>query len=267
MSNITRHIGSYTNTGTRVIVAFRELPDEPGACLVIESDSLPEFYRDAVSHVVSHSGQSTKDLYEVLHRETMPNGENMLQALHTHKCMRKVPTDRVNMHPTRDYTVRLDELNEQLRAHDAGETSQVSGDIQKKFNPYQAKAESLNEADSHNIAARLLQDADDLRTEAERKVERALALRPELAESQRPGEQPKSINVDDIDDAEAMVILSELLERFPIVPETVYVEDAGSDTTESSSMFKLELTGISQRKASDAIKTAWREANPEKVKK
>lgn len=268
MSKITRHIGSYTNTGTRVIVVFREIPEDEGHCLVIESDSLPEFYRDAVSHVVSHGGQGTKDLYEVLHRETMPNGANMLQALHDHRLLHRVPTANVNMHPTRDYTVRLDELNTQLRAVDELDDNATPSDIQKKFNPYKEKAEALNEADANNIAVRLIQEADEYKAEAQRKLERAFELRPELQEqyaehSDASTDEPKALNVADLEDNEALVIMNELLERFPVEPETVFIEDTreASDTE-----FTLELTGISQRKATEALKEAWAAANPAKVK-
>lgn len=266
MADIVRHIGSFAASGTRAIVVFRELPEDEDHCLVLQADSLPEIFRDAVSHVVNHQGQHTKDLYEALHRETMPTGENMLGALHKYGLLTRTKASDILMHPTRNYNIRLDELNEQLRHADAPVVKADESDLQKKFNPYQEKAEQLDDADANNIAVRLLQEADDYKAEAERKIQRALELRPELAESYAAhsiASEAVPVSVTEMPDSEALIVMNELLERFPIAPETVYVEE---QKEASATEFTIELHGLSQRKATEAVKEAWRKANPDKVK-
>lgn len=227
MANITRHMGSIAATGSRVIVVFREIPDDIEHCLVVHADSLPESFRDAVSHVVSHTGQNTKDLFEALHRERMPNGENMLSALHKYGLLVTKPTNDVLMHPTRNYSVKLDELNEQLRLQEDPKVNEA--DLQKKFNPYQEKSEHLDEKDSQNIAANLMLAADDLEAEATRKREQAFGMRPEMKE------KFESTRV-----------------ATPVVA--------------NKNVFSIDLPGVSQRKATEALKEAWAIANPAKVK-
>ncbi len=276
---ITRHIGTVQGLGSRAIVVFREIPDDSDHCLVLMADSLPEVYRDAVSNVVSGvRGQSTADLYEVLHAETMPTGEPMLMALHNGKFLQRYPTSKVTMHPTRTDTIRLDELNEHLRTVKAEAAGEQTGDIQKKFNPYQDKAEELDVADAQNIAQRLITEAEDLRTEAKRKEERALKLRPELAEtvvSQDVDflvEQP-TVAVDgtadpfalmeavaNLSELDSLTVLDGLLQRHPMTAPVP------TDVSDEDGKFSIDLRECSQRNALDQIKKAWREANPSKTK-
>lgn len=236
MADITRHIGSMASSGSRVIVVFREIPDNINRCLVVFGDAMPESMRDAVSDVVNHAGQNTKDLYEAFHREQMPNGENMLSALHKYGLLVSQLTSDVLMHPTRNYSIKLDELNEQLRLQEDPTTTVNESDLQKKFNPYQEKVEHLDEKDSQNIAANLMLAADDLESEATRKREQAFGMRPEMREK-----------------------FESTLKATVVAPVVDLSDDSGSK-------FSLELAGISQRKATEALKDAWAIANPSKVK-
>lgn len=195
MSDIVRHKGYITNTGTRCSVVFRELPGDPEHCLIIESDSLPEVYRDAVAQVVSREGQNTKDLYEALNQAMMPTGENMLTALHSHRLLKRRETTEITMVPTASYKVRLDELNKQLNAITEVSSIKQPESLQKKLNPFESVAEEVNEADGLNIAKNLLIQASDLIKEAERKRERAFLLRPEM----KPAEAEKTSSVIEID--------------------------------------------------------------------
>lgn len=261
MSRITRHIGSLPGIGSKVIVVFREVPDEPDNCLVLLADSLPEVYRDAVAHVVDHRGQGTADLYEALHAETMPTGENMLKALHDGRFLQKYKTEQVQMHLTRNDTMLLSELNEHLRDVKEAEKSPTT-DIQKKFNPYQEKAEDLDSADAQNIAGRLLQEATDLRIEAERKAERALKLRPELRdeyEASLPATQivqevPAALPTDpfalmeaveQLSELDSLTVLDGLLQRHPMTAQIP------TDVSDEEGKFVIDLREHSQRQALD----------------
>lgn len=255
---IVRHRGVITSTGTRCTVVFRELPKEPEYCLVFEADSLPEYFRDSIAQVVAREGQNTRDLYEVLHRHTLPNGENMLSALHEFRLLQRKPTKDITMMPTSEMKVGLDDLNLQIRELDGEKVERKPADIQEKFNPYAESAANLDSEEAVGIAARLLQEAEDLATESGRKRDQAYKLRPELAPA--PVVEVTEVDVADMDEIKALELFEQLQDRFGgIIP--VEVETNASDTE-----FNIELQGISQRKANELVKEAWRKANPDKVK-
>lgn len=178
--SIVRHKGSIIGTGTRCTVVFRELPGDTGHCLIIEADSLPEVYRDAVARTTSNEGQSTNDLYNILNQNVMPTGENMLGALHKYGLLKKRKVQDIMMHPDGNMQIRLDELNKQLDEIGHLKSTNQQSTLQNKYNPYEETAAVLNESDSINIAQRLLREATEYTVEAERKRERAYTLRPEL---------------------------------------------------------------------------------------
>ena len=45
MVDFTKHVGRNKN-GTRLVVVFREIPDDEEHCLVVETDSLSDMYHD-----------------------------------------------------------------------------------------------------------------------------------------------------------------------------------------------------------------------------
>lgn len=115
MSELMRHIGRVSNTGARVIVAFRKLPDDAGNCLVIESDTLPEMYHDNLMTIVkSNAAQDVVDFYEILHRNSFGDGKQCLQALHEMSLLRKVPVELVEMLPFPNTPVPLSTINEEI---------------------------------------------------------------------------------------------------------------------------------------------------------
>ena len=196
MADIIRHRGHIHNTGTRCAVVFRELPNDQDHCLIIESDSLPEVYRDEVAAVINKEGQRTKDLYEALNSAYMPTGEHMLTALHTHKLLKRKETKEIVMQVTSSDTIRLDKLNEQLRAlTDSASTVAQPKDIQAKLNPYEEINDIETSEDAMNVAKNLLIQANDLEQEVQKKRDRAYALRPEL----KPQESTTDTNIFTID--------------------------------------------------------------------
>jgi len=201
MADIIRHKGYIQNTGTRCAVVFRELPGDPDHCLILESDSLPEVYRDEVAKVVSKEGQRTKDLYEAL---------NMLSALHNHGLLRRKSTNEIVMQVTNSDTIRLDKLNDQLRALTDVSTVKQPQNIQTKLNPYEEVNDNVSEADSMNIAKNLLVQANDLELEVNRKRERAYTLRPELApvvQEEQTVPTQFTVNVLEVNEKEAVAQL------------------------------------------------------------
>jgi hypothetical protein len=90
--------------------------------LVIYSDSLPSMLHDEVMKVIeSPVGQGAKILADALFRNTMPDGNNTLGALHKGGFLKKVQTKQVILTPNARTSVRLDELNEILKKMESGQ--------------------------------------------------------------------------------------------------------------------------------------------------
>ena len=112
MSTLMRHVGKIGNTGSRVIVVFRELPDDASSCLVVESDRLPEIYHQNMMTIVnSKEAQDTMDLHDVLARRTFGTGEPVLQTLHGKQLLRKEPVANVVMLPMPNMPCPLADIN------------------------------------------------------------------------------------------------------------------------------------------------------------
>jgi hypothetical protein len=105
-----KHIGKHNNK--KVVLIFREIPEENHMCLVCYSDSLPRMIHDEVMRVLeSAQGQSAQSLSDPLFRSILPDGRNTLESLHRDGLLKKVPTNQVLVTPTTNSSVRLDELN------------------------------------------------------------------------------------------------------------------------------------------------------------
>ena len=40
MAKNIKHVGQIINTGRRCVVVFREIPDEPNSCLIVDTEAL-----------------------------------------------------------------------------------------------------------------------------------------------------------------------------------------------------------------------------------
>jgi outer membrane murein-binding lipoprotein Lpp len=115
-----KHVGKHNTQ--RVVIAYRQIPDEDHMCLVIYSEALPMRLHDEVMRVLeSAAGQDAKELSDALFRHTMADGVNCLTALHKGGLLKKVPTNQVIVTPTAKSSVRLDELNKILNEMAQGE--------------------------------------------------------------------------------------------------------------------------------------------------
>lgn len=115
-----KHIGKHNEK--KVVILYREVPNEDHMCLLVYSDLLPRIYHDAVMQVLESAvGQQSESFADALFRNMMPDGVNALEALHKNGLIKKVPTNQVIMTPTPASTVRLDELNEILNEMKKGE--------------------------------------------------------------------------------------------------------------------------------------------------
>lgn len=116
MTRFLKHVGK-NHLGSKVVVVFRELPDDQNSCLVVESQSLSDMYHDNLMRVVeSNAAQSTVDLYEVLGRSHFGDGQQMLNALHQRGLLKKYSIDQIIVEPMPNRTAPLREVNNQVRA-------------------------------------------------------------------------------------------------------------------------------------------------------
>ncbi len=112
MSNI-KHVGRLKANKRRVIVAYRTLPNDPYNALVIFTDSLPADEHDSLIKLVeSPAGQEAYELAEAMSRVRLPDGRVMLSGFHQTGRLFKMATKDVEMVPSINATVGLDQLNE-----------------------------------------------------------------------------------------------------------------------------------------------------------
>ena len=110
----TKHVGRLKANQRKVVVAYRVIPgeDTPTNSLVIDTASLSDADHDTlIKTVESNAGQESFEFAEVMARTTLSNGANMLANFHTTGKLTKVPMTEVEMLPSPNYTIGLDELN------------------------------------------------------------------------------------------------------------------------------------------------------------
>lgn len=114
-----KHVGKHN--GKKIILLFRQVPEEHHMCLVLYSDSLPQLIHDNVMRVLESAvGQQSKDLADALFRHTMDDGNNTLTTLHKSKLIKKVPTNQVIITPNSKTSIYLDKLNTLLNEIESG---------------------------------------------------------------------------------------------------------------------------------------------------
>ena len=170
-----RHTGVMRNTGSRVFVVWRALPDDPQHCLVIYRDSLPEAYVFAVTDIVNNQGQSSIDLWEVMHKIGYLDGRKMLDVLHNMQYLHRVRTCDIDMHTGGNNKISLDVLN---AAIDEGNKVHQDSKV-KDFNPF-APQEVDTSVEDATIVGQLLADARKHEKLAQDFYERAYNLEPSL---------------------------------------------------------------------------------------
>jgi len=182
IEGLKKHAGQLSNTGVRVAVVFRKLPNDENNCLVVETERLPDSYHDYIIQCLnSREASETNEFYEVLNRRTFPDGLNCLTALHQRGFLRKEPVSNITMYPLPGQAVQL---------------ALINATIDKKVDEYMAKQKMAETAKPNpaDLVAKIMQDpvaiakgliaqAELLETDAAAKREEAYALDPDS----RPG--------------------------------------------------------------------------------
>ena len=115
-----KHVGKHNNK--KIVLLWRQVPNETHMCLLCYSDTLPRMIHDEVMKgLESPIGQEAKDFSDVLFRTVMADGRNALEVLHKEGMIKKVPCSQVLITPTMKSSVRLDELNTILDEMNKGE--------------------------------------------------------------------------------------------------------------------------------------------------
>jgi len=113
MANV-KHVGKM-NSGQKVVVLFKTVPNETHNCLVTETANLPRAYHDRIMELVeSDEGQQSADLADLLGRRFFSDGNNILNVLHSKGFIKKVNTKNVLLTPNVSTSVPLNEVNQIL---------------------------------------------------------------------------------------------------------------------------------------------------------
>ena len=117
-----KHIGRHGDR--KVAIIFRELPGEEHMCLVIYPETLPTHIHNTIMSILeSAPGQQSPNLADVLHRNLLPDGRVILQALHNEGMLKKIQTNQVIVTPTAQSNVKLDELNKIVKEMESGDAA------------------------------------------------------------------------------------------------------------------------------------------------
>ena len=108
----TNHVGRVKSNKRKCVVVFRTLPGDPESCLILPTENLSPEDHDAVINLVeSNTGQTAYEFGEAMDRALLNDGSRMLPRFHANGKLVKLKTDQVEMTPTTNYTLGLDELN------------------------------------------------------------------------------------------------------------------------------------------------------------
>jgi hypothetical protein len=203
-----KHIGRHGDR--KVAIIFREIPGEDHMCLVVYPDVLPTHIHNSVMSVLeSAPGQAAVTLADVFHRNLLPDGRVILEALHREGMLKKIATNQVIVTPTPTASVKLDEINRLVKEMESGaealkrmqeldknagivapEVKRAAEDAFKgktSANKQQSLSASQNGAlDDHTIAANMLTQAQRMEIEAKGMIAEAARMKKD-AERMFPG--------------------------------------------------------------------------------
>tara|TARA_B100000579_G_C22598691_1_gene741591 strand:+ start:257 stop:832 length:576 start_codon:yes stop_codon:yes gene_type:complete len=183
MAELMKHVGSYGEKPC--VVVFREVPNEPDNCLIVESASLDDSKHDDLMNIVaSLEAQESNNVSEVLSRRQFSDGTNILNDLHFSKKLIKVPVDMVFLTPTPSQKISLQEVNAEINKIETGSNPPLNVDVDpgslQTPNPVEVTGDA-SAAEGLLVQAEMIeQDAKQLMEDAESKKAEAYKLDPSL---------------------------------------------------------------------------------------
>jgi len=209
-----KHVGRHGDR--KVAIIFREIPGEEHMCLVIYPDVLPTHFHDTIMKVLeSPTGQQESVLANALHRNLLPDGRVILEALHKEGMLKKISTEHVIVTPTANSSVKLDELNRLVREMEMGDEAvkrmreldanagivppEVKRRAEAEFKSKQGQRPTVPAAptsalDDKTLAADMLAQAKKMEVEAKGLIAEAARMKKE-AERMFPGVMPQEAPV------------------------------------------------------------------------
>ncbi len=207
IENLKKHSGLLKNTGVRIAVVYRKLPNDDKTCLIVETERLPDSYHDYVIQLLnSREATETNEFYEVLHRRTFPDGLNCLTALHQKGFLRREPVDNVTMMPLPGQPVPLALINATIdKKVSEYMTEQARQNEVKNPTPTveQVIAETAVKSDPVSIAKGLILQAEMLEADAAAKREEAYALHPDSRPGRGRPTLPEDIRAEKLEERKA----------------------------------------------------------------
>jgi hypothetical protein len=195
MADVMKHVGSVGDKPC--VVVFREVPNEPENCLIVETGSLEDQKHDDLMSVVSSlEAQESNDISEVLARRQFTDGSNMLNELHFGKKLTKMAVNMVNLTtPTPGQFVPLEDVNKEIRKLAEGTNPPLNtevSDTQPESASDPLSSASPEFAKTLMYEASLLErDSKQMLVEADIKRKEAYALDPSLEPKKGPGRPKK----------------------------------------------------------------------------
>ena len=208
LENLKKHQGLLKNTGVRVAVVFRKLPNDDKTCLIVETERLPDSYHDYVMQVLSsREASETNEFYEILNRRTFPDGTNCLTSLHQRGFLRREPVTNVTMVPLPGQSVPLELINatidkkvDEYVARQKVE-SEAANPVADLIASTTAAAPSTANAES--IAKGLIVQAEMLEADAAAKREEAYTLYPDSRPGRGRPTLPEDIKAEKLEERKA----------------------------------------------------------------
>src|SRR5210317_2001400 len=157
MAELLKHVGKYGEKPC--VVVFREVPNEPDNCLIVESSTLEETKHDALMNVVqSTEAQESNNLSEVLARRQFSDGTNMLNDLHFSRKLQKVTTDLVFLTPAPNKKVALTDVNVEIRKIETGSNPASITEVDPAgLDTQPATTDVVNESNTQNAESLIVQ--------------------------------------------------------------------------------------------------------------
>lgn len=150
-----KHTGKMTNNGAKVVIAYRTLPGDSNSALVIGTSNLGDTYHDAIMNLLQDtSGQQSNEFADMLAVRKFPDGNTMLEWLHTRGHLKKVPTKMVMVTPNNQTSILLSELNDIIATQKGISIDELAvtdgskpNPKTKKSDPSRTTSSSVNESE------------------------------------------------------------------------------------------------------------------------
>ena len=192
MAEIMKHVGKYGEKPC--VVVFREVPNEPENCLIVETGALEDQKHDDLMNVVqSLEAQESNEISEVLSRRQFTDGSNMLNDLHFTKKLVKVASDLVFLTPTPTDKIALADVNAEIMKLENDSNPPLNTEVDPDV-LIEEQGDAISQQAKNLLSqAELIEgDAKAMMEDAEAKKNAAYDLDPSLAPKKGPGRPPKA---------------------------------------------------------------------------